>query len=212
MESLYHQTKRLLLDIQNGLGNIERAPAEDAHTTENEVQHLIDNVIKNCERLDILVNKEPPTRRSSAKLQVDQLKYDCQHFQAAMRTLQQKRYYRMREEQEREALMQRSFQPNSGDTSISMDHALSHHNSLSNTHRELDDLIGSGSSILDSLRDQRSTLKRAHRRVLDVLNVLGLSNTVMRLIERRTTQDKIIFYGGILVTCTIMVLTVVYLL
>ena len=28
----------------------------------------------------------------------------------------------------------------------------------------------------------------AHRRMLDVINTLGLSNTVMRLIEKRSTQ------------------------
>ena len=68
--------------------------AEDAHIVENEVQARIDQIVSNCERLEILMNKEPPTRRANAKLRVDQLKYDCQHLQAAMRNLQHKRSHR----------------------------------------------------------------------------------------------------------------------
>ena len=42
----------------------------------------------------------------------------------------------------------------------------------------------------------RERLKGAQRRALDVLHTLGLSDTVMRLIERRQSRDKLITYGG----------------
>lgn len=41
--------------------------------------------------------------------------------------------------------------------------------------------------------------------------MLGLSNTVMRLIEKRAFQDKYFMIGGMLVTCIIMFLVVQYL-
>lgn len=47
--------------------------------------------------------------------------------------------------------------------------------------------------------------------MLDVANMLGLSNTVMRLIERRATQDKLIMIGGMLLTCVFMFLVIRYL-
>lgn len=50
-----------------------------------------------------------------------------------------------------------------------------------------------------------------HKKMLDVANMLGLSNTVMRLIEKRATQDKFIMVGGMLVTCIVMFLVVKYL-
>jgi Golgi SNAP receptor complex protein 2 len=64
---------------------------EQVHHVENEIQAHIDHILSNCERLDILVNKEPPTRRSNAKMKADQLKYDCQHLQSALRQLQHRR-------------------------------------------------------------------------------------------------------------------------
>lgn len=47
--------------------------------------------------------------------------------------------------------------------------------------------------------------------MLDVANMLGLSNTVMRLIEKRATQDKFIMMAGMLATCFVMFLVVKYL-
>lgn len=114
---------------------------------------------------------------------------------------------RSQEEQEREALLERTFTTNDHqETSIYIDPALQHHSKLSSAHSRLDELIETGSNIFSNLRDQSSTLKGVHRKVLDIANMLGLSNTVMRLIERRTSQDKIILVVGMVVTCIIMYL------
>ncbi len=93
-----------------------------------------------------------------------------------------------------------------------IDAALQQHQNMSGAHRDMDELLSSGTSILSSMKDQRTTLKGAHRKILDVANYLGLSNTVMRLIERRAYQDKFILYGGMIATCIIMYLAWKYLL
>lgn len=41
--------------------------------------------------------------------------------------------------------------------------------------------------------------------------MLGLSNTVMRFIEKRAFQDKYLMIGGMLLTCVVMFLVVQYL-
>ena len=91
MEALYHQTNKMVHEVQHGLGRLERAPEDEVNLVEEELSIKVHQIISNCDRLDILVNKEPPTRRANAKLRVDQLKYDCQHIQAAMNNLQHKR-------------------------------------------------------------------------------------------------------------------------
>lgn len=210
MESLYHQTNLSLQEIHRNLGMVERAvSATDAQKLENEVQTQIDHVISNCERLDILVMKEPPTRRANAKMRVDQLKYDCQHLQSSLRQLQHKRYVKEQEDYEREALMSRTFTTNdaaAAQATVMIDPALQHHSRLTESNRHMDDLLSHGGSILGNLRDQRVTLKGAHRRLLDLTNTLGLSNTVMRLIENRTSQDKTIMVVLMLACCVLMYL------
>ncbi|KAK6167772.1 hypothetical protein SNE40_021724 [Patella caerulea] len=206
MDSLYHQTNKLIQEIHTDLGRLERATGSDIHLLENEIQAHLDHIFSNCERLDILVNKEPPTRRSNAKVRVDQLKYDCQHLQSALRNIQHKRYLREEEDAQREALLTRTFTTNDADTSILIDASLQHHTSLQNANKGMDDLIGSGSGVLQNLREQRVSLKGVHKKMLDIANTLGLSNTVMRMIERRTSQDRIILFAGMIITCVIMYL------
>jgi len=120
------------------------------------------------------------------------------------------RYQKEEEERERELLMSRSFGPNE-DTSITIDAALQHNTRLQSTNHGMDELLHSGSNILSNLRDQRSTLKGVQRKMLDLMTTLGLSNTVLRFIDRRTHQDKFILFGGMLLTCVIMFLIWKYL-
>jgi len=204
MENLYHRTNQSIQAIQAGLGPFEKASGEEAIHIEADLGDKIESAIQNCEKLDNLVNKEPPTRRANAKVRVDQLKYDCKHLQAAFRNIKYKRFQRDEEIRQREELLSTNFTQN--DTSIFMDGALQHNSQLRNSNNRIDELIEHGSGILGNLKDQRETLKGAHKRILDVANYLGLSNTIIRLIERRTTQDKFILYGGMIVTCIIMFL------
>jgi len=71
-------------------------------------------------------------------------------------------------------------------------------------------MIFTGSTTLESLRDQRATLKGTQRRILDVANTLGLSNTTMRLIENRVKQDKFILFGGMALVLTIILVVYIY--
>ena len=194
MEQLHHQTARLLADVQAGLVRAEQATSEQVHLVESEVQSLIDQCISNCERLDILVAKEPAQRRSHSKMKLDSLKYDVQHFQASLRQLQHRRSQREEEAREREALLRTSFRPNDS-TTLLMDHSLQHHSQLTEATSRVDELIANGQMVLGSIKEQRLTLKGAHRRMLDFVSTLGLSNTVMRYIEKRSSQDKLIFCG-----------------
>ncbi|XP_042857262.1 probable Golgi SNAP receptor complex member 2 [Penaeus japonicus] len=86
MEALYHQTNRLLQEISHhDLNRIERSHSpEEYGEAETCVVQKLDTVHSNCNRLDILINKEPPARRVNAKYRVDQLKYDFQHIQVSI--------------------------------------------------------------------------------------------------------------------------------
>ncbi|KAG7269591.1 hypothetical protein CRUP_028643 [Coryphaenoides rupestris] len=211
METLYHQTNKEIHEVQSYMGGLETTDRQSVHLLENDIQARIDRIFTKLERLEILASKEPLNRRQNAKLRADQLKYDIQHLQSGLRNFQHRRYQRDAQDREREELMNRTFTTNDADTSIPMDETLQMNSNLHNAHRGMDDLLGSGASVLNGLRDQRGTLKGTHKKMLDVANMLGLSNTVMRLIERRATQDKLIMIGGMLLTCLVIFLVIRYL-
>ncbi|XP_071942592.1 Golgi SNAP receptor complex member 2-like [Antedon mediterranea] len=205
MDNLYHQTNRIIHDVQNSLGRLEKASNENYHTLENDVRDRLERITSNCERLDILVNKEPPSRRQHAKIQVDKLKYDLSHLHTALQLLQQRRERAQQEAQDREELLNRSYTTNDS-AAIDIDHDLQFHSSLRSSINGVSDLIGQGAESMANLRSQRNILKGTKKKMLDLANTLGLSNTVMRLIEKRSVQDKFILFGGMIVTCIIMVL------
>ncbi|XP_040291565.1 Golgi SNAP receptor complex member 2 isoform X1 [Bufo bufo] len=211
MEALYHQSNKHVHEVQNQMGRLESCDKQSVHILENEIQARIDQIFSNLERLEILSSKEPPTKRQNAKMRVDHLKYDVQHLQTALRNFQHRRYAREQQEREREELMARTYTTNDSETSIHIDETLQYNSSVRNAHQGIDDLLGSGTSILEGMRDQRKTLKGTQKKILDVANMLGLSNTVMRLIEKRAFQDKAIMIGGMLLTCVVMFLVIKYL-
>jgi len=213
MDSLYHETSRKIQTLQQSLGRLDQAPSAQLPMVEADLQGQLEEIQTKCDRLGMLAGKEAPHRRANAKYRVDQLKYDIKHILAAINNIKTKRAARENEERQREALMRTSFTTNDAarsHTTIQLDAHLEHNQRMMDTHRQMDDLLGHGSSILDSLREQGGSLKGVQKKMRDILNTLGLTNTVMRLTEKRGTQDRIIFGVGVAMTCLIMYLTVAY--
>lgn len=71
---------------------------------------------------------------------------------------------------------------------------------VQNSRRVLEEAYETGVGIIGSMAGQRERLKATHRKVLDVLNSVGLSDSVLRLAERRQRLDKALVYGGMAAT------------
>lgn len=210
MESLYHQTTQLIQEVSDLFQKIDKDPAS-AEKIENEIQ-LKSNVISaNCERLEIYVYKTPINQRPMAKMRCDQLKYDNKHIQASLQSYQSRRRKREQDLADREQLLNRRFRPGHDHTEITVDYAAQESMSLQNSHRNVDEMLHTGSNILDTLKYNRETLKGAHRRIIDLANTLGLSNATISLIERRVSQDKYVLFGGMFITLAIIVIVIIYL-
>ncbi|XP_014613271.1 PREDICTED: Golgi SNAP receptor complex member 2 [Polistes canadensis] len=217
METLYHQTNKLVQETQHLFTQLEKKSfnKQDLKEIEKAIESKISLINSNCERLDVLCLKGPissvsPFKRQNAKMRVDQLKYDSRHLSAALNTWRNQLIKKEREEAEREALLSQTFTANDH-IDIMIDHNMQHNYSLRNAVNGVDDLISHGTGILDNLRSQRITLKGAHKRLIDIGNTLGLSNTTMRLIEYRARQDGFILVGGMLFTCIVIILVIIYL-
>ncbi|KAF7405447.1 hypothetical protein HZH66_004353 [Vespula vulgaris] len=201
METLYHQTNKLVQETQLLFSQLEkRSPNLDLKEIENAIEFKISLINSNCERLDVLclkgsISPISPFKRQNAKMRVDQLKYDSRHLNAALNSWRNQLIRKQQEEAEREALLSQTFTANDH-IDIMIDQNTQHNYSLRNAVNGVDDLISHGTGILDSLRSQRITLKGAHKRLIDIGNTLGLSNTTMRLIEHRARQDGFILVGG----------------
>lgn len=211
METLYHQTNKLIQETQHIFSQLERKSSDaDLEEVKRTIEDKISLINSNCERLDVLCLKGPVSQRQNNRMRVDQLKYDSRHLSAALSSWCSRVIRQQREEAEREALLARKFTTNDH-VDIFIDHTVQHNNSLQNAVHGIDDMLHQGSSVLDNLRSQRVTLKGAHKRLIDIGNTLGLSNTTMRLIEQRAKQDGFILVAGMTFTCIVILLVIVYL-
>lgn len=214
-EALYHQSNVSLQSLQLLLSEFEKADdagIDDANSLERQILREMDAIGDILDRLTLFVAKEPAHRRQQAKLRVDQLKYDLTHYRAALRQIQSRREMHARESRHRQELLATDFGATSGsDVTLTIDdHELKQHGALHRSHRSVDQMLDSGSAMLYSLREQRGTIDGVRRRLSNFLSTLGLSSSLMRLIERRGTQDRWILFGGIIVTTILLTFIYVY--
>ena len=90
------------------------------------------------------------------------------------------------------------------ETSIQMDYFLQESDKLGKSNTAMDNILAMGQASLQSLYEDRDIFKRTKKRLLDIGNSLGLSHTVLRLIEQRTLQDKIILWTGMILTTILL--------
>jgi Golgi SNAP receptor complex protein 2 len=96
---------------------------------------------------------------------------------------------------------------------IAMDEYLrSENDQLIRRHREMDEMLDQGSGLMTSIRSQRESLNSIRSKNLDIKNVLTMSQTVMRLIHKRISGDKLILFGGMIAFTVFMVLVWKFLL
>ena len=131
-----------------------------------ELGKMLENILINCDKLDILVTKEPAegARRANVKVRVDQLKADVRCLQSSYASLQARRLHQEQEIRDRNSLLSMSFTTNaeaakgskgminggdiSNSTSILIDRAISQNEALSRSNRTVDDMLSQGSSML----------------------------------------------------------------
>lgn len=63
----------------------------------------------------------------------------------------------------------------------------------------IDAYFQQGTATLQQMVDQRGRLMRARSKVGEIAASLGFSDSLVRVIQRRTTADKYLVYGGIAV-------------
>ena len=77
--------------------------------------------------------------------------------------------------------------------------------SVRSSKRMLEETLATGAAALVEMSGQRERLKAARTKALDVLHGLGLSDSVLRIIERRQKTDALLAYGGMAVVSLVLV-------
>eukprot|EP00546_Thalassionema_frauenfeldii_P008412 CAMPEP_0178921780 /NCGR_PEP_ID=MMETSP0786-20121207/15759_1 /TAXON_ID=186022 /ORGANISM="Thalassionema frauenfeldii, Strain CCMP 1798" /LENGTH=193 /DNA_ID=CAMNT_0020596013 /DNA_START=178 /DNA_END=760 /DNA_ORIENTATION=- len=175
---LAYDARQQLAQVQNGV-----LPAPDLYISVDELMHQLDV-------MDQLVLRETPNQRQVWKRKILELREEClslkrqgQHYDRLVNA-------NVRQEKERNELLRRRRKTPTNNES-DLQNLAEEAQSLHQSHLLVDDLLNTGQASLAGLVDQRSRLRGVRRMVVDIGNRLGLTNTTMRIIERRDITDDI---------------------
>eukprot|EP00040_Diaphanoeca_grandis_P036546 m.233364 g.233364 ORF g.233364 m.233364 type:complete len:217 (-) comp33640_c3_seq17:102-752(-) len=180
-------------------------------TSDADIETKLQHITTWLEKADQLIHKEPTNRRPIMRQKIDQLKFNLQDLYSAQEESERKRLKTLSHANRRKQLMERKFEAHDEATYLDMFGAdMAHNDKLLASESQADILNQQGATVLGELRAQRDRMKGMQRKVIDIVNTLGLSNTVMKLIEQRTMQDKVILFGGMGVTLFLMYMSYSY--
>ncbi|KAJ6763161.1 MEMBRIN [Salix purpurea] len=210
LSEIYQSAKKLLMRAQDGIERLERLENStssgglDSPEISFAVKKDISQVLSLCADMDRLwrsVQAKP--QRDLWRRKVELIAEEAGSLKESLDRYFARNQRRMKEAQERAELLGRA----NGDSSHVLrifDEEAQAMQSVHNSKRMLADSLSTGAAILSKYSEQRERLKRAQRKALDVLNTVGLSNAVLRLIERRNRFDRWIKYFGMLITLVVL--------
>ncbi|KAG4924127.1 hypothetical protein JHK87_049667 [Glycine soja] len=209
LSEIHQSAKKLLLRSRDGLERLERleysAPAAAAVSgADSELSFAVKKDITQIHSLCVEMDRlwrsiAAKPQRDLWKRKVEQIAEEAESLRASLDKYNLRNQKRMREANERAELLGRA----NGDSAHVLriyDEEAQALQSVRSSSQELENANALGEAILSSIHGQRERLKSAHRKALDILNTVGISNSVLRLIERRNRVDQWIKYAGMLLT------------
>lgn len=190
LSELLPEEKRRLHDLEQKFNEVEKS---SSYSQINDVSLGLCEMSKRFDQLDKLVHGEPKERREDCKRRISHLRNSHEHIKFSLDS------WVRRNSQCNFAIQKKILFGNADlEGGIVSDVEVAENSSLGHSSRMMDDYLAQGKETLGNLLSQRERIKSVQRKVLDILNYLGLSNTIIRVVERRDTVDRWIVYIGML--------------
>ncbi len=195
---LFPKSRKLAYDARQQLSQVQ-----NNLLTASELYLSLDELQRQLNILEQLLSRETPAQREIWRRKILELREDASSIRR-----QGEFYHRMvnsnlRVQREREELLTRRRRRNKdglGDTESAMQNLAEESTSLASSQNMVGELLMSGQAQLNSLIDQRRRMRGVKRMVLNIGNTIGLSNSTMRMIEKRDENDLKLVIGGMIVT------------
>mmetsp|Transcript_8163 Transcript_8163/g.24570 ORF Transcript_8163/g.24570 Transcript_8163/m.24570 type:complete len:213 (-) Transcript_8163:103-741(-) len=196
MEALYRDARRAVVESRAHLEGLEKGGnAAQFAALQGNLQAL--NVT--VQQLATNLGREPPPKKEIWRQRLVQLDDELAELRRGQERCASRARAAETEARMRDELLSRRKQraDNGGDATIQMDFYESEAKSLKSSSTMSDQILETGTATLEMLLAQRTKLKGAKKKMLDVANQLGVSKDLIRSIERREAADFYLVLGGI---------------
>ncbi|GLC45554.1 hypothetical protein PLESTB_001205600 [Pleodorina starrii] len=210
LTSLHSQAKRLILLLREGLERLEalegatirqHGNADATSGLARDLKSKLGDLARISGEMDSIwrmqVIRENASKRDVWKRKVEQVSEELDSIRHALDRHTGRESRRAAEQREREELLARG--ESGRRAKQEMDEEAQVAGSVQRSKRYLEEMFDAGTHILANMAGNRERLKSAQKKALDVLNSVGLGESMLRLIERRQRMDMYTAYGGMIV-------------
>ncbi|GAB4843205.1 hypothetical protein Ancab_013171 [Ancistrocladus abbreviatus] len=212
LSEIYQSAKKLLLKTRDGLERLERLESStssggvDSPELSLAIRRDIIQLQSLCVEMDRLWRSVAvKSQRDLWKRKVEQIAEESESLKQSLDKYFLRHQRRMLEAKERAELLGRANGDSAHVLRIFDDEAQAMQ-SARNSARMMEEAYSTGVAILSKFSEQRERMKSAQRKALDILNTVGLSNSVLKLIERRNRVDTWIKYVGMVLTIIVVIM------
>lgn len=194
---LLAKAKSQSLRIYDDMGILETSDAsygDDVAKMENRVSVAITELESNVKHLRKLASKE---RKKIWEAKVRNLADTCGNLRTSLEEYRAKTRHCETFQQQRDALF---GDVENGVGSAQVNSYAQETNSINRSSQMVNEYTEMTQASLNSLKRQGRRLKGAHRKLFDIASSVGVSQSLLRVIERRSFWDKLLVYGGMFTT------------
>ena len=200
IEEQSRNARKLCMAAEQLLSQAASAPGKDALDALEDCKGKLDTVQGLLAGMEQLVQQEPSHKRDVWKQKVSNQRDEYHSLHRAWERDYQRHGGRDLHEQQRAALLgdrhPGAAAGRGGDAGGGGSMDPESQMAMQRSHKAIDELEERGMAMLGSLASQRERLKGVHKKVLDVMNTLGVSNSLIRVIEKRQSQDVVLMLVG----------------
>ena len=212
---LFPKCRKLAYDARQQL-----AVTQQGSISVSELYMVLEELNRQLDCMDELVLRETPAQRTVWKRKISELRQESATLQQQGSAVSNMRsnssnYYSAAGggggnsyQSEREELMLRRRNRLNDEGEIQTLAAESQ--SLTNSNTMVLDILNTGEQSYQELKEQRQRLRGVTRVLADIGNSLGLSQSTMRIIERRDITDAYFVAAGMIITLLVLYFTWFY--
>ncbi len=178
-----HLLEQQLVELEGGSSGV----------TTNDVASGLDDMSAKLDDLERLIQMEPKVRKDDYRRRVQHLRTTHSHIKKSLVSFMKRKDKVDYSLQKRELFAGASVgSRNGGDAALEMAES----GSLDRSGKMMSEYIAAGQETLQELVGQKERLKNIQRKVFDILNYLGVGNSIMKAVENRETVDRYIVFAG----------------
>jgi golgi SNAP receptor complex member 2 len=191
---LAYDSRQQLAQVQNGV------------TYPSELFLSLDELARQLDMMNQLVLRETPAQREGWKRKIQELREEAESLRRQGESYDRIVNTNVRHQREREELLTRRKQRREYNEAGEQDltNLADEAQSWQQSQYMVSDLIANGEASLNSLVDQRGRMAGVSTFLGRIGDGLNISNSTMRIIERRDITDAYFVLGGCVITCIVI--------